>query len=709
MFSRRINILLGVLLLIGLALLVRLAQIQIGWHDRFRKEDYTHAAGSHLVETVRGGIYGHWGTPLAVEAPSFDLAVHYSQLLMASSAPWRYAQVQELMDEYVRAAGLEAPSAAEPLSADDADAHYRALWEERLAASTPNGSMDVYLRRRLAGDSRRDIGRSPPDPRIAADWRAAVARLTGASVEDLTASADEIIERVERIESRVRALQQEREGRSDIRVAEKYQWHCVLKGVPAEAAAVFRTEPESFPAVRSGRELVPAIQVFERSRRHYPNGALAPHIVGEVSAISPTTWDSLVEQNATWTMADPLTEAGSRYEMDDSIGRAGVEKACERLLRGSRGYVLNHLLFGVLKVDKEALEVPPTSGRDVYLTIREDFQAAANAALERAAHDPRLDFKKGALVIVDVRDGSVLAASSYPSYDLTSYRQDIKRLAADPRDPLVFRPLQGALSPGSVFKVITTVAALEEGAITESTEFTCERSQVFLGRVFHCTGRHGTVSLLPAFEHSCNVYFYNVGARVGGEALARWARQFGLGALTGVDLPYERAGRVLDPKSPFGVLNLAIGQEQIVCSPLQVANMVAAVANGGKLYRPHFFDYARNPDGDVVGRYEPQFVQVPVKQSTLNVLRECMRLVVESGTAQGAGLARFRAAGKTGTAEVGVPGLSHAWFAGYAPCDNPKVAFAVVSEATTAHGATGAAPIMASALEPIWPAIEQMP
>jgi len=708
-FSRRINILLGVLLLIGTVLLARLAQIQIGWHDRFRKEDYTHAAGSHLVETVRGGIYAHWGTPLAVEAPSFDLAVHYSQLLMASSAPWRHPQVRELMDEYARAAGSEPPAPAEPLSADDADARYRALWDQRLAASTPDGSMDCYLRRRLAGESRRDIARSALDARVTADWRAAVTSLTGASVEELTASADEIIERVERIESRVRALQQEREGRSDIRVAEKYRWHCVLRGVPAEAAAVLRTQPEVSPALLSGREMVPAIQVLEGSRRRYPNGALAPHIVGELSAISPKAWDSLVEQKATWTMADPLTEAGSRYGMDDSIGIAGVEKACEGLLRGSRGYVLNHLLFGVLSIDKQALEKPPTPGRDVYLTIREDFQAAANAALERAAREPRLDFKKGALVIVDVRDGSVLAASSYPNYDLGTYRQDIKRLVADPRDPLVFRPIQAAVFPGSVFKVVTATAALEEGAITPSTEFTCEGSQAFLGRPFHCTGRHGTLSLLPAFEHSCNVYFYNVGAKAGGEAMARWARQFGLGAPTGTDLPYERPGRVVEPKSLFGVLNLAIGQEQVVCTPLQVANMVAAVANGGRLYRPHFFDYARDGEGDVVSRYEPQFVQMPLKQSTLDVLREGMRRVVESGTAQSAGLAKFRAAGKTGTAEVGVQSLCHAWFAGYAPCDNPKVAFAVVSEATTVHGGTGAAPIVAYALEPIWSAVEQMP
>jgi len=157
------------------------------------------------------------------------------------------------------------------------------------------------------------------------------------------------------------------------------------------------------------------------------------------------------------------------------------------------------------------------------------------------------------------------------------------------------------------------------------------------------------------------------------------------------------------------VVNLAIGQGRILCSPLQVANMVAAVANGGRLYRPHFFDYALNSDGDVVQRYEPQYRQVPVKRSTLEVVCKGLKLVVDSGTAAGAGLARFRAAGKTGTAELGVGGLNHAWFAGYAPYDNPKIAFVVVNERTSGQGGSHAAPIMAFALEPIWDAVEWMP
>jgi penicillin-binding protein 2 len=137
--------------------------------------------------------------------------------------------------------------------------------------------------------------------------------------------------------------------------------------------------------------------------------------------------------------------------------------------------------------------------------------------------------------------------------------------------------------------------------------------------------------------------------------------------------------------------------------------MMAAVANGGKLYKPHFLDYARGAGSEVAQRYEPQFVQVGVSQSALDMLREGLRRVVDSGTARDSGLAKFRAAGKTGTAEVGLPGLCHAWFAGYAPYDSPKIAFAIVSELTTGHGGTNAAPIMTWALEPVWDAVQQMP
>ncbi len=637
MFSRRLNVLLCAFLLAGGVLLARLGQIQLGRHHLFNREEYERAGGSHLVETVRGGIYTRWGTPLAVQVPSFDLGVYYDKL---------------------------------------------------------------------------DEG----------DWKQTLAALCGTTVEAVTAEAEDIIERVERIEARVQAFHE----RDDLVVAERFQYHRVVENVPPEVAALVRSEPDLFPTARIGRRgHVPTVQVLERSRRRYPNGSLAPHVVGQMVKLSRKMWDEKVDQGRAWWLGMPFSRIEGRYTMDERAGVSGMEKAREDLLRGTRGYVLNRLAFGVLKVEKVSLETPPESGCDVYLTVREDFQRAANAALALAAATEELEFKSGALVILDVHSGAVLAAATYPSFDLAAYDKDDAKPAADPPSPIsyFFRPVQAALPSGSVYKVITAIAALEEGAITPATTFTCRMEQTFragrASRKFHCTSAHGTLSLVPAIEKSCNIYFYNTARAAGGDALARWGRRFGLGTPTGVDLPYERSGSLPDPRGLFGALNLCIGQGELTCTPLQVANMMAAIANGGKLYRPHFFDHAKDARGEIVRSYEPQFEQIPLKEGVLEAVREGMRLAVERGTARPEVLARvttlrdglepYRAAGKTGTAEIAGTALNHAWFAGYAPCDDPKIAFAAVSERTPGHGGSHAAPIVAFALEDIWDQVEHMP
>ena len=709
LFRRRVKVLLLSFVLLWLLLVARLAQIQIGGHHRFELERYTGAGGDRLLDTVRGGIYGYWGTPLAVQVPSFDVGVHYSQLLTSCSEPWEQADVRALIDEYMAATS---PARA-PAGRQERD--YRALWTRRDAAAAPYGGVASYVRRRLAGESKRRIARGDPPASRQTDWRPVVARLTGRSIEELTAAADDVVTRVERVEALVRRRQMEREGKANIRIAERYQWHVVAEDVPGDVAAVIRTEAERFPSVEVGRRPVPAVRMIAGSRRRYSSGRLAPHVVGRVAPIYAERWAELDEQGLTWRVGLPLEEAGRRYTLADRTGVLGVEKAAEEDLRGRRGYVRNRLEFGYLSYETVSKEVPPERGHDVYLTIHEDLQSAANDALAWAARTPDLDFSAGSLVIVDVRSGAVLAAATWPSYDLADYRSSRRYdlLNADPNHPLLFRPTQAALPTGSVYKIITAIAALEEGAIRPETAFRCAHSEVFRAgghsRTFTCVGRHGEITLVPAIEKSCNIYFYHTGLKAGGEALARWGRAFGLGMPTGVDLPYAKDGQLLQPKYTFGVLNLSIGQGDLLCTPLQVACAMAAVANGGKLYRPHFIARVCDASGEVVRATRPQFVPVPVKESTLNVVREGMRRVVETGTARRAGLDRFRAAGKTGTAERGKGRPNHAWFAGYAPYDDPKIAFAVVSENTSKHGGSGAAPILAHCLEEVWDAVEQMP
>jgi penicillin-binding protein 2 len=720
LFRRRLNILLCAYLLAGAVLIGRLAQIQIHWHEGFDESSYARAGGSRILETVRGGIYTRWGMPLAMSVPSFDLAVHYGPLLLASSAPWQHPRVRQLMDEFL---GRDGPSgygdeyswdsyarprrAGTPPSAPPAEAagkdRYEYLWSVRQVRSRHYGSMEGYVCRRLMGESRRAIASSPPGQAGPEGWRQAVAGLTGVAPDELTADADRTVQRVSRMQGAVQEASGKDAQRDYVRVVEEDQFHPVVKDVPQEVAALVRSRPESFPGVR----------VVERSRRRYPNGDLAPHVVGYLSAISPEAWERIVADGRAWTAAMPVTKAADRYRMDDQAGVSGIENAYEGLLRGRRGCVEEFRVFKVLKVEKRSVQTAPEPGCGVYLTLRDDLQRAANQALACAAQTPALEFRSGALVIVDVRDGAVLAAATYPSFDLGTYGRDYDRLEADERRPQFFRPLQAALPIGSTYKPFVAIAALEEHAITPATTFTCQGGQRFssggTSRQFDCTAVHGTRTLIPAIEVSCNVYFYNVALRAGGEALTRWGRLFGLGVPTGVDLPFERAGQIPEAGSTFATLNLGIGQGDVLCTPLQVANAMAAIANGGRLYKPHFFHRASRPDGTVVAQAQPEFRAVPVSAETLSVVRQGMRKVVESGTASGAGLDRFRAAGKTGTAQLGTSGRYHAWFAGYAPYEEPKIAFAVVSERTPGHGGTEAAPIMAMALEPVWDQVQAMP
>jgi len=527
------------------------------------------------------------------------------------------------------------------------------------------------------------------------DWKGQISDLCGVPLGEITESARAISARVERIWRAVRA----RTGREDLRIVEQNQYHPVIRNLAVDAAAVIRTHPLRFPGIR----------VAPRSARRYPNGSLAPHIVGQLGPISASEWEELKGRGMTWTNPMPMAEIGKRYTPDDRSGKSGIEKSYERLLRGSRGFVENRLVFRTLRVEKRHYTTPPAPGLDVYLTLLSDFQRAANEALTWAASDPDIKLERGALVIMDVRDGSILAAASYPGFDASSYRKDYASLSEDERSPLLFRPTQAALPIGSVYKLITAAAGLEEGKIVPSTTLECRGFKIFAGRKFHCTARwgHGNLNLREAIEHSCNVYFFQVAARVGGEALAEWGRRFGLGQATGVDLPYERTGQVPTPRSLHGTLNLAIGQGKMLSTPLQVARMVAAIANGGDLVRPHFFDHAQDADGTVVKTFEPESVKVPVSAETLRVIREGMRMVVQSGTARSAGLDAFRAAGKTGTAEL-TRDMNHAWFAGFAPYDDPKIAFAVVSERTPGHGGSHAAPIMAETLRRIWPQVLEL-
>jgi len=337
--------------------------------------------------------------------------------------------------------------------------------------------------------------------------------------------------------------------------------------------------------------------------------------------------------------------------------------------------------------------VEATAGQSLVLTIDQELQQKA---------EDLLIGREGAIVALDVRTGEVLAMASRPVFDSNLFARGItteewQSLIKDPLHPLSNRAIQGQYPPGSTFKVIMAAAALEKKVITPATRFSCSGGLPFGNHVFHCwkKGGHGSVDLRQAIAQSCDVYFYQVGQRLGINAIAEYARRFGLGAPLGVTLDHEVGGLVPDPewkKARLGApwfagetLSVVIGQGYVTVTPLQMATVAAAIANGGTVYRPHLVKRILGDDGEPLRVYHPEVLQkTGIDPQVLQIVREGMRDVVNSktGTGKKALLPGILVAGKTGTSQViagtkgkgkGLPRhyRDHAWFIAFAPADAP--------------------------------------
>jgi len=665
----RTNIVLCAVLAMGGVLIARLAHMQLILPAP-SLEDLLTVGRPPLLETTRGAIYTADGVLLARDVVAFDLSVRYCRLVDALLP--RDGTASEISARY------------EELVADEEDE------DDLVKNRPPEFDLPAYCRR-LIDDAPEE------------DWVAEVSRLTGSSRDDVRESARAIVRRYERMWWHRRGIN----GREDP-IREQVIFHAVAENIPAKLAVMLRTHAQDYPDLRAEH----------RAERVNERVDLAPHVVGYLRRIDGRIWRELQEAEKDWTHEMPVSQIGQRYLVDDQIGAEGIERSCEDLLRGRRGYLESLAFFEGPRVRRRSWPEPPRPGLDVHLTLRADFQEAANETLQWATQQPNLDFRMGAIVLMDARSGAVLAAGTYPTYrpkeragiikaariEAARGEKELSRLA-----PLLFRPIGARMPIGSVFKLVTAIAALQEGKITPATTFHCAGSKNFAGRPFRCAGHHRDIALLRAIEKSCNLYFFQVAARLTGEEMAKWGRLFGLGSRTGVDLSGERRGLLPTPRTLHGRLNLAIGQGELVCTPLQVARLCAAIANGGTLVQPHLFDHATDGEGRVAQRFRPQVETIPVRAETLRLVREGMHRVVLSGTASRCGLEAFDAAGKTGTAELeDADPPNHAWFAGFAPFESPKIAFAVVSERTHGHGSDSAA-IMAHLLDKIRPEIEKLP
>jgi penicillin-binding protein 2 len=462
-----------------------------------------------------------------------------------------------------------------------------------------------------------------------------------------------------------------------------------------------------FPAVarlESWRDVLPhpekakgdVLQIRVAARRTYPNGDVAAHVIGYLSRISPGEAPEFRQEEQ--RLAEAYLEVDSErfrdaylkcYLGDESLGRQGLEHTWEWALRGRRG-LRRELVDAGNHTIKVLFDYPPEPGADLHTTIDIDLQKVAESALGE---------QRGAIVILDVATGAVLALASSPRFRLDRFTSDYQSIvAADvllrqegvafyrrPR-PLVHRAIQETYPPGSVFKLVTTLAGLRAGTLTSQTQYTCDGSLVVGGQHKQCLGVHGPLELREAIERSCNVYFYHTALDAPRQELLQTAQDLGFGSPTGIDLPGESAGRLPRLASDAEVANFAIGQGDVRVTPLQVAVMMAAIANGGTIVRPHLVDS--------VPSAEPR--RFAIAPGDLETVRRGMRDVVQGahGTARSYfHLTGLTVAAKTGTAEVeGIP-LNHAWFAGFAPYEKPRIAFAVVVEWVEGHGAEVAAPV----------------
>ncbi len=413
----------------------------------------------------------------------------------------------------------------------------------------------------------------------------------------------------------------------------------------------------------------------------------------------------------------------SIYSGEDIIGKKGIEKLREKDLRGQKGQSFSEVDAKGFE-QKQLKTVEPLSGNEIRLTLDVDLQQIAESYM--AAGE-----KSGAVVVMEVNTGRVLAAVSAPSIRIAEFiggisQDEWKALLDNSKHPLINKVVQATYPPGSTYKMVTALAGLAKGVIDENTGFYCPGSYTFGNRTYKCWRHsgHGAVSLNRAIGESCDVYFYQVGQRVGVDSLAEYAQKLGLGQKTGVEMEYEKEGlaptkkwKLKNRKAKWQdgeTLSVAIGQGYNLASPLQICVMTSALANGGKVYKPKLVEQVVNLEGAIIENFKPEIVSQTVGlDKYFKLIKKGMEEVVQgkSGTARNVAIEGLRIAGKTGTAQVvrlaQYRGLKeaaipyeyrdHAWFTCYAPADNPEIAVTVLVEHGL-HGGSGAGPIARAVL-----------
>jgi penicillin-binding protein 2 len=478
------------------------------------------------------------------------------------------------------------------------------------------------------------------------------------------------------------------------RLAPKYQPLPLKQDITPDEAEFIEAHPDELPE----------IETIDEQRRLYPRDGFAAHLIGYVGEVS----ENMLENDPRYAYDEP----------GDVVGQSGVEQTYDQVLRGEDG-------SRDVIVDSHGREVghagsePAKPGQALKLTIDLDLQRAAEIALGD---------KSGAIVAMDPRNGEILAMVSHPTFDPNAFavrigRDEWNRLLTDPEKPLMNKAIQDQLAPGSTFKIIMSVAGLQEG-VAQNLKVNCQGGGTFYGRFFACDKHHGTVDIEHAIPWSCDTYYYTLAEKLGIGTIARYAHALGIGSKTGIDLPNEAAGTM--PSEEWKMKNyhekwyagetisVGIGQSSIAVTPLQLARALSGIASGGVLQRPHVV----MPD-EVPAEYHQAILDtfpgsgdasVPLTPETWETITNGMWNAVNGpgGTAFAAHLENIDFAGKTGTAQVVNHSFApdkvsaeratraNSWFVGVAPRRNPEIVVAVLWE----HGGwgSGSAPMAASVI-----------
>ena len=452
--------------------------------------------------------------------------------------------------------------------------------------------------------------------------------------------------------------------------------------------------------VEANRVYIPGISIQIEPKRNYPYAASFAHVIGYVSEIS----DEELKDKKKY----------KDYSPGDYIGKYGLERAYEKELRGTDGE--KRVEVDAMGREIRTLDViEPVPGHNLHLNMDLDLQLAADKALET---------RRGAAVALNPKTGGVLVLASRPGFDPNLFasgitKKDWQRIALDKAHPLQNRAIQGGYPPGSTFKILLALDALELGIINERTTYHCGGGFAYGNRVFKCwkKGGHGSVSVHRAIVESCDVFFYNVGLKLGVDRIHELGDILGMGRLTGIDLPAEQRGlipstqwkrrRYNQPWYEGETVSVAIGQGAVWLTPIHLAMLSSFVANDGKNFKPQVVNRIVSNQGKVIKTFEPVVnAELKLKPGVVKIVKDGMRGVVTEpgGTAGASKVQNVLMSGKTGTAQAGSQNVKlgdHAWFIAYAPSEDASIAMSILVEHGL-HGSSAAAPIAKSITETLF-------